>query len=147
MVLISISDRLKDKAATVDRLMKNPADMARVFEGRFGKEAARIIEGLFKEHLQIGGELITALSEGRSANANRLNAEWYQNADRIAQYFARLDGALYPLEETRRHMYRHLDITKRQVTNRLLGHHGNEIEAFDQGQDEAMMMADYFSRF
>jgi len=145
MVLISIASRLKDKDATVDRLMQNPADMAKVFRICFSDEAARRIERLFSEHLQIGGELIAALSEGRSAAANNLNTEWYKNADRIAQFFAALSTA-YPMEETRRHMYRHLDLTKQQVSARLLGQHKSEIEAFDRGEKEALMMADYFAR-
>jgi len=145
MVLISIASRLKDKTATVDRLMRNPGDMAKVFGEYFSKENTSKIERLFREHLQIGGELITALSEGRSAAANNLNTEWYKNADRIAEFFSTLSSA-YPIEETRRHMYRHLDLTKQQVSARLLGQHMSEIEAFDRGEKEALMMADYFAK-
>ena len=142
--MISIAEKLKDQKATVDRLMQNPADMAAVFADYYPAETTRRLAKLFTEHLQIGGELITALRDGKTAMAASLNREWYQNADRIADFFASINPE-YNRQEVKNMMYNHLDLTKQEVSARLKGDYAGDIEAFGRAEKEALMMADYFS--
>ena len=120
MLLISIAHRLPDKDATETRLMRNPGDIAEIFAHFYGKDAGQTIESLLTEHLQIGGELITALRDGKTAEAAALNQKWYINADKMAAAFASLDPGC-DREELRRMLYHHLSLTADEVSKRLAG--------------------------
>ena len=75
LLLISIAERLKDESATTARLMQNPKDIADIFKAYYGDKTAGVIEQLLTEHLQIGAELITALRDSKTAEAERLKTQ------------------------------------------------------------------------
>lgn len=143
MFLISTVERLRDQNPVTARLMQNPADLATVFAGYFNPDAVKTIEKLLTEHLQIGGALITALRDGKAA-AEVLKKQWYQNADMMADAFASV-SPYFERGELRKMLYSHLDLTTREVLARLSGNYMADINAFDQVEKEALMMADYFT--
>ncbi|MCL2857772.1 MAG: LysM domain-containing protein [Oscillospiraceae bacterium] len=144
MLLISIADRLPDLDAVTARLMQNPGDIAKIFAGYYTKEVADAIATLLTEHLQIGAELITALRDGETAQAETLNHQWYENADKMAAAFSGI-SPYYQLEDMRDMLYRHLGLTTQEVVSRLSGDYPADIKAFDTVEEEALMMADAFS--
>jgi len=143
MVLIGIAGRLPDLNDTLHRLMRNPGDLADIF-ACFYPAARDTIEQLLTEHLQIGGDIMTALRDGNTAQAQILTAQWYRNADQMAQAFRSINP-YYDLEETRRHLYEHLALTTKEVEYRMAGNYAADIAAFDEIEKSAMMMADYFT--
>ena len=144
MLLISISDRLEDLDAVTARLMQNPGDIAGIFADHYTLEVAQAIAALLTEHLQIGGELITALRDRDAAKAQALSNQWYENADKMAAAFSGI-SPYYPLEDMREMLYRHLELTTQEVAMRLSGDYPADIQAFDAVEKEALMMADIFS--
>ena len=144
LLLISIAERLKDQSATTARLLQNPADIARIFACYYPAGVANTIEQLLTEHLQIGAELITALRDGQTGQAQALTRRWYQNADQMADAFSGINP-FYEREAVRNMLYTHLELTTKEVAARLAGNYPADIAAFDQVEREAMEMADYFS--
>lgn len=144
LLLISIAERLADENVTAARLLRNPADTAAIFFNYYSEDTANTIEQLLAEHLQIGAELITALRDGQAAEAEELDRRWYQNADQMAEAFSNINP-YYNLEEVRRMLYEHLDLTKLEVEARLAEDYQADINAFNQVEDAAITMADYFS--
>lgn len=144
MLIISIAERLQDQTEVTNRLMQNPEEMAEVFEEFYPKEITDVITSLLTEHLQIGGALMTALRDGRAAEASQLNNRWYANANQIAEVFARINPQ-YNAEELRNMLYQHLELLKRQMGARLGGNYAADIQAFDEGEEQAMEMSDYFT--
>jgi hypothetical protein len=144
LLLISIAERLKDLDATEARLLQNPGDIAHVFADYYPPEAALTIAGLLTEHLQIGAELITALRDKHTAQAEALDRRWYANADKMAGAFAGINP-YYRREVIRDMLYRHLDLTKQEVSMRLAGNYPADIRAFGAVEQEAIMMADIFT--
>lgn len=144
MLLISIAERLKDQNEVADRLMQNPDDIAKIFENYYSAEVAKTIAQLLTEHLQIGGELITALRDKKTVEADNLNRQWYMNADKMADAFSSINP-YYNYEELRKMLYRHLELTTQEVAMRLAGNFQADIEAFNEVEQEALLMADYFS--
>jgi len=142
LVLISIAERLPDQAATVARLMQNPRDIAKNFEPYFSADFVRKITQLLTEHLQIGGDLITALRDEKSAEAADLNRRWYANADKMSEAFA-ATSPNYKHSEVRDMFYRHLELTTAEVNARLAKKYADDIAAFAKVEREALMMADY----
>jgi len=145
LFLISTAERLHDLNDTTARLMQNPAAIAKVFEPYYSDDVTRKMAKLITEHLQIGGALITALRDKKSAEANELNSRWYANAEEMASFFASINPH-YKLNEMKEMFKRHLDLTTSEVSARLAGRYRDDIAAFDKVEREALMMADYFSQ-
>jgi hypothetical protein len=143
LLLISIAEHLKDQSATTDRLMQNPKDIAGIFKTYYGDKTAAAIEQLLTEHLQIGADLITALRDSKTAEAEHLKTQWYENADKMAAAFSGIN-LNYRYGELRDMLYRHLDLTTEEVAKRLAGDYPADIQAFGRVEQEAIMMADYF---
>ena len=144
MLLLSIAHRLGDQKYVTERLLRNPRDIANIFEEYYGKEIADKIAGLLTEHLQIGAELITALRDKKSEEAEKLTNQWYINADKMADAFAGINPN-YDREELRSMLRTHLDLTAKEVAMRLAGNYSADIEIFDEVEREAISMADYFA--
>lgn len=144
MLLISIADKLKDEDEVRARLLENPADIAQIFALYYPTSMARAIEQLLTEHLAIGDQLIHALRDQNTQEAERLTRQWYANADQMARAFSQLNP-FYKYEDVKRMLDRHLELTTQEVAMRLAGNYKADIAAFDQVEDEAMKMADYFS--
>jgi len=145
MFLISTAERLADLAPTTARLMQNPQDIANVFAPYYSSDVTKKMAKLITEHLQIGGDLITALRDGKSDLAKDLNKKWYANADEMSAFFASINPN-YKFEELRNMFYRHLDLTTAEVSARLAKKYAEDIAAFGKVEREALMMADYFSQ-
>lgn len=144
MLLISIAERLKDQSDTANRILENPKDIANIFAKYYPMDIAKKIAQLLTEHLQIGSALITALRDGKTAEADKLNRQWYINADKMADTFSSINP-YYSREALREMLYNHLGLTTQEVSLRLAGKYGADIEAFNKVEEEALKMADYFS--
>jgi len=144
LLLVSIAERLADLPETMDRLLQNPYDIARIFAPYYGGDAAKKIAALLTEHLQIGAELITALRD-KNPDSEKLTKEWYANADKMADAFSGLNPNYYNHGELRAMLRRHLDLTTQEVAARLAGDYHADIEAMNRLEREILAMADYFS--
>ena len=144
MLLLSIAHRLNDLDAVTARLMQNPHDIAGIFAEYYTTDVAKTIATLLTEHLQIGSDLIVALRNGDKARADRLNHEWYINADKMADAFSSINP-YYKKQEMREMLYTHLKLTTQEVAMRLAGNYLADIKAFDAVEMEALAMADAFT--
>jgi len=145
LVLVSIANKLNDQMATVNRLLQNPKDIANVYAKYYPADVARNIENLLTQHLQIGGDIITAARDGQTAKVNDLSKQWYANADQIANYFSSINP-FYDKEEVRNMFYTHLDLTTQEVQQQLAGNFSDSIKTFDKIEKEALEMANYFTQ-
>lgn len=145
LLIISILESLKDLDATQQRLLRNPVDLGNVFAQFYGSETQKIITDLLTEHLVIGAQLVTAFRNNNTQDIERLNTLWYHNANRMAQAFASINP--YFIEDELRDMlYTHLDLTKNEVSLRLQGKFEEDTANFDQLEQAALAMADYFTQ-
>ena len=143
MLLISIAENLKDLDATRTRLLKNPKDIADIFRRFYGNAVANRIEYLLTEHLVIGEKLIVALKNNNQKLASDLNADWYKNADEMAEAFSRINP-FYPREAVRNMLYEHLRLTTEEVSARLRKDYTADINAYDMVQKEILNMSQFF---
>lgn len=143
MLLISIADNLGDLDATRKRLLENPKDIANVFRRYYGNTVADKIEKLLREHLVIGEKLIVALKNNNKKLASELDAQWYKNADEMAEAFSSINP-FYPKEEVRKMLYDHLKLTTEEVSARLKKDYSADIKAFDKVQQEILDMSEFF---
>ena len=144
LFLISAAERLRDQKDTENRLLKNPKDIAGIFSAYYNAETARTVERLLTEHLQIGGAFVTALRDKRAAEAEKLKAEWYRNAERTTKAFSEINP-YYVHDELLRMLNTHLDLTTKEIVARLIADYAADVAAFDVIEEEALSMADYLS--
>lgn len=145
LLLISIGDNLKDLEPTKRRLLRNSKDIANIYRMYYGDEIGNTVENLLTEHLKIGEDLIMALKNGETEKAKTLEKQWYKNADEIAEALSSFNP-YYHKEEVQRMLYRHLELTTKEVSARLKRDYEADIAAFDQVEQEALMMASYFTQ-
>lgn len=141
MVIISIVAKLKDEKDTAARLLQNPNDLAEIYSKYYPPDVAKLISHLVTEHLQIGAALITAIRDGKTAEAEALDRQWYINADQMADAFAGINP-YYDREEIQKMFYHHLDLIKQQVKMRLAGNYPADIAAADKNEREMLGLAD-----
>lgn len=143
MLLISIAENLGDLDATRTRLLENPKDIADIFRKFYGNEVASLIQKLLTEHLVIGEKLIVALKNNNTQLASDLNAQWYKNADDMANAFSSINP-FYPRETVRQMLYEHLRLTTDEVSSRLKRDYTADIRAYDLVQKEILAMSQFF---
>ena len=144
-LIISTVDNLRDLDFVTRRLLRNPKDIGNVYKIYYGDNVAKQIEELFTDHLVIGNKLINSLKAGETTNAAAFDKAWYKNADDIASYLASINP-YYVESDIRQMLYNHLDLVKKQASNRLAGNYEDDIKAFDDVENQALKMADTFSR-
>jgi hypothetical protein len=145
LLILSIADNLKDIDFTTRRLLRNPNDTSDLFKTYYGSEVAKRIADLLTDHLTIADKLIRALKANDQAATMAYNTSWHKNADDIA--FAL--GSINPYfvePEVRDMLYKHLDVTSKEVTDRLAGNYAADVTDFDNVEQQALMMADYFTK-
>ena len=142
-VIIGIAQGLPSTQASVDKLLTNPYQMMGVFDGHISVASSSRLIALFKTHLSMGGDIVTASKAGDMQKAQELTQAWYANADDIAREFGRLG---YSEETVRKMMYDHLRMTLMEASLYLQGKYTESIAEFDKIQAEAEQMADYFAR-
>ena len=142
MLLVSITEKLKDQDAVAKRLMENPIDIGHLY-AETSVDNAKIINNLITEHLRTGGELITAMRD-RQTDADIIRRRFYNNADKMADAFAFASDA-YDRDILKKHFNRYIDLTLQQIGLRLQGNHKAEILAFGEVERASMALADYLS--
>lgn len=143
MLLISIAECLKDLDATQTRLLRNPGDIANIFKRYYGDNISNEIQKLLTEHLVIGKNLIVALKNKNQDQASKLNSEWYNNADKMTEFFSSINP-YYNKEELQKMFYEHLRLTSIEVSSRLEGNYEKDINAYDMVQQEILKMSQFF---
>jgi LysM repeat protein len=141
MLLISIAQKLNDQGDVTVNLLKNPQDIANIFLDYYSPSDTEEIARLLTEHLEIGASLITALRDGQTALANRLNMKWYINADKIARELNKINP-FFDYKTWQEMLYDHLNLTKKEVAMRLAGSYTADIEAFNAVEAEVLKMSD-----
>lgn len=144
LAIVSILGDLRDTDAATKRLLKTADEISRIFGPFYGDAAAREIGRLLTGHIEIAGEMLTALHKGERERAKDADRRWHENADQMARAFSRLNPE-YSFRETQRMLYRHLELIKEQVAKRMAGRYSEDVAAFDEYHGQAMDMADFFA--
>ena len=144
LLIISIVDDLKDTDYATTRVLQTAKDISSLFAPYYGAEVTDVLEKLLTEHLAIGKNLIVAAKNKDTTNVEKLNKEWYENADNIAEVMSKINPSYFHKNDVQKMFYKHLDLTKEELSHRLTQNYAEDVDAFNRAEAEAMMMADYF---
>lgn len=139
LVILGIILDMPDLDFSTAKLLKNPSDLAEVFENVYGYEKANQIKSLFYDHLAIAAEIVKTAKEGK--NFQELERKWYENANDIAKYLSSINPYWSELE-WRRMLDEHLQLTMQEAVYYLQKDYHNGVLIFDQIEAQALQMAD-----
>lgn len=143
-VIVSIVFNLDDLNAVTARLLRNPIDLANVLQPYFGRNVAKNIELLFKEHLLIAAKLVNAAKAGDLAAVDEQRRAWYANADDIASFLTVINPC-WSKKMWQSMLYDHLQMTENEAVLMLKGQYTQSIVQYDKIQNQALEMADYMT--
>ncbi|WP_404828792.1 hypothetical protein [Sporosarcina quadrami] len=144
MAITAIVFKLPDLEFVLARLLRNATDMGDALRPYYGDEIADAYSKLISEHLTIAADLVTAAVNGETKKVEEKEAEWYRNADEIAEFLHAINPYI-DKEEFRRMFYSHLALTKFEAICMIQGNYALEVQVFDRIEAEALMMADMIS--
>lgn len=144
MAITAIVFKVPDLKFVLARLLRNATDMGNALRPYYGDEIADAYRDLISEHLTLAAELVTAAANGETEKAEQKEAEWYQNADKIAEFLNRINPYIGK-EAMRKMLYTHLALTKLEAVCMIQKNFELEVQVFDRIEAEALMMADMLS--
>jgi hypothetical protein len=144
MAITAIVFNVPDLKFVLARLLRNATDMGNALRPYYGDEIADAYRDLISEHLMIAADLVTAAVNGETEKAEQKEAEWYRNADEIAEFLNRINPYI-DKEAMRKMLYSHLALTKLEAVCMIQKNFELEVQVFDQIEAEALMMADMIS--
>lgn len=140
--LISAASDLPYASEALNQLEDNVEEIADLFSGFYSPAAIRQLRTLLMEHIRMAGELIKAQKEKNMAEYDRILPDWYENAERIAGFFAAQTPA-YNRQELQNMWKNHLDLLREEIETWFEGDYEGSAEAFMESQEEMLSMADY----
>lgn len=142
--IVSALAGLKDQEKVLARLLKNQEDIGNAIKPYYGEEAGNKLAALLKDHILIAGKIVDAAKKGDQAKLKKYNAEWYKNADDIAQFLSNANPN-WPINTLKEMSHTNLQFITNDLTARLKKDWDADIIAFDKGLDHLMLLADILS--
>ena len=134
----------EDQQEVLTRLLKNQEDIGNAVKPVYGEQAGNKLTDLLKEHIVIAGKIVDAAKSGNEALVNRLNKEWYRNADEIAAFLSGANPYLKN-EDLKNLLYMHLKLVSNDLSASLAKDWNARIASIDEGVKHIILMADTIS--
>ncbi|WJV19427.1 glycosyltransferase [Rossellomorea marisflavi] len=133
-----------DQKQVLTRLLKNQEDIGNAIKPVYGEQAGNQLTRLLKEHIVIAGKIVDAATRNDTASVNKLNKEWYKNADEIAAFLSSSNPNLKN-EELKELLYMHLKLVTDDVVASVQKNWSNRITSIDEGVSHIILMSDAIS--
>jgi hypothetical protein len=125
--------------------MRNQRDIGGAIKPFYGDAAGDQLTGLLEDHIGIAVQLLQAAKSGDQAGFEQANADWYANADDIADFLARANPRHWPQDTMRAAMRGHLDQTLAEASHELGGEYAASVADYDEIHHHILAMADLLS--
>jgi hypothetical protein len=129
----------------LDRLLANQADIGAAIETFYGQAAGDQLTDLLTTHINQAVPVLTAAQAGDTPALETALADWYANAEDIADFVSAANPENWPQSATRPMLEGHIDTTVVYATDLLEGDYASAIEHFDEASHHMMMLADTLS--
>jgi hypothetical protein len=136
---------LPDLAVTVDRLLRNQADIGDAIAPFYGAAAGAQLTHLLTGHIVIAADLLAAAKSGNAAAVSAALDAWYANGHDIAVFLNSANPGNWPLHEMDHMMREHLDLTLAEAVARLEQRYADEVATYDEIHRQILGMADMLS--
>ena len=141
-VILNIMDGLPGTNEAVVRLLKNQDDIGNAIKPVYGEEAGKKLTELLHEHIIVAADLLKAAKANNQPDFTAINSKWFINADDIAIFLNTANPKNWELEDMKKMMHQHLDLTTQEAVARLKKDYNGDIEVFDKTRAELLEMSD-----
>ena len=131
--------------ANLNRLLANQVEIGDAIKPYFGEEAGDQLSALLTEHIQLAVPVLTAARDGDSEALDAALADWYTNAEDVAEFVTSAGPTAWPLSVTSPMLKGHIDSTVVYATALLEGDFAAAIVEFDRAYDHMMMLSEALS--
>jgi hypothetical protein len=145
LAVISLTTDAPDTQATVNRLLRNQADIGNAVKPFYGAKAGNALTALLREHILIAADLIAAAKADDTEAVASEQERWQANADEIAGFLSRANPNSWKPGEMRSMMRSHLRLTTQEVVARLEKRWADDVRAYDRIHVQILHMADMLS--
>lgn len=132
-------------ASQLDRLLANQADIGAAIVPFYGQEAGDQLTALLTTHIEQAVPVLTAAQEGDQEALDQALADWYSNAEEIADFLSAANPDSWPQSATRPMMEAHIDTTTVYAVDLLSGDYVAAVEHYDEALEHMTMLADALS--
>jgi hypothetical protein len=143
LYIISVAHDIGDNIVTLNRLLKNQEDIGNAFGQFYGEDVNVLVTKLFKEHIEIAGQIIDAVKNKKPSDL--LIKKWYKNAKEIAKALSTLNPLNWEQKTVQDAMNKHLSDTLKEASHRLNKQYEEDIKDYDNIHEHILIMADLFS--
>ncbi|GIH73159.1 hypothetical protein [Sphaerimonospora thailandensis] len=130
---------------TIDRLLRNQADIGNAVAPLYGDKAAKSLTKLLTTHIEQAVPVLTAAKSGDKAALGKAVKDWYANARDIADFLATANPA-WGRQEMRSMMKTHITQTIGYAGDVLNGRFAAAIAKYDKAEKHMAEMADMLSQ-
>lgn len=141
-VILNIIDNLPGRNEAVARLLKNQDDIGNAIKPVYGESAGKKLTELLREHIIIAADLLKAAKVNNQPDFNNVNSKWFKNADDIAIFLSSANPKNWSLEDMKKMMHEHLNLTTQEAVARIKKDYKGDIEAYDKTRAELLEMSD-----
>jgi hypothetical protein len=145
LYIVAATADLPEKDATAGRLLQNQTDIGDAVKPYYGDAAGTQLTALLKDHIMIATELIDAAQRGDTAKKEDAARRWQANADEIAVFLNGANPDNWPLDDAKRMLRAHLDLTTTEVVAHLGKNWEADVAAYDKVHEQILRMADMLS--
>lgn len=142
--IVSALADLEDQQAKLARLLRNQQDIGNAIKPYYGDAAGNELTKLLTAHIQIAGQIITAVKSGNQAEAEKYNRLWYKNAESIARFLSKLNPN-WSYEEIKKIFDTHLQMIAEGISARMKKDWAGDIAIFDKNLNHMLHLADIMS--
>lgn len=120
-VVVSAFAELPDLTANLARLKQNQTDIALAISHKFESSPGPVFRSqkkLWDEHIDLAVDVVTAVISNSAGDLKQFQAQWYENANEIADSLSALQPKVWPRQVLRDMMKEHLDTLTDEVIAR-----------------------------
>lgn len=145
LFIVSAAADLPDKEATTQRLLQNQADIGNAIKPFYGDAGGDRLAELLRDHILIAADVVGAAKAQDNAKKDEAAQRWSANADQIAEFLSDSNPKNWPVDEMKKMMQEHLDLTMQEAVARLQGDWAADIAAYEKVHEQILKMADGLS--
>ena len=145
LFIISTLDDLEYRDPTKNHLLENQQNIGKALKPFYGDEAGEQFAALLEVHVQITEKLLQAAKSADAAVFEDMVADWYANADQMAEFLHARNPGHWQLAETKKLFREYLDLTLELAIARWNSDFEADIAATDKVRTHAATIADVLS--
>lgn len=131
--------------SSLTRLLQNQKDIGAAIVPYYGQEAGDQLAELMTEHINLAIPVLTAAKNSDEAALNIAVANWYQNAEDIANFLTAANPNNWPKTATQPALKHHIDHTVDYSVKILTGDYEGANASFEIALEHMLMLADILS--